>query len=674
MFKLTAKFKPTGDQPQAIEKLAAGLNKGLPHQTLLGVTGSGKTFSIANVIAQIKKPTLIISPNKTLAAQLYQEFKEFFPHNSVHYFVSYYDYYQPEAYLPHTNTYIEKDSKINEEIDRLRHAATQALLTRNDVIIIASVSCIYNLGSPEEYGKLSLEIFQEQKITPDQFSEHLLRLQYAPDIELRRGKFRKTREEFEIVPATGDKILRLKISGGKIKKIEAAEKVNFDSFDFGDPKYNRLVETKIFPAKYWIAPQTQRQLALANIKTELEKHAKKLKKESKNEEACRLKERTLYDLEMIKQTGYCHGIENYSAHLDFRTPGSPPFTLIDFFKTKKDFLTIIDESHITLPQIRGMFQGDFSRKTTLVNHGFRLPSALDNRPLKFNEFNQRLNQVIYVSATPGQYELKRSGKTGLVEQLIRPTGLLDPAVEIIKTINQIPHLMEEIRKRREKKQRVLITTLTKRMAEDLSEYLAAAGFKVNYVHSEIKTLARLEILHDLRLGNYDAIVGVNLLREGLDLPEVSLIAILDADKEGFLRNATTLIQTMGRAARHAEGRIIMYADKITKSMRAAIKETDRRRRTQEAYNKKHGITPATIQKAVIKSDLPSAVSPANRPQIVYAGSGCGLNYDLNQPSVYRSQQLQLSELQKAISKAIKNLDFEHALIIREQIKELKKRV
>ncbi|MDO8495519.1 MAG: excinuclease ABC subunit UvrB [bacterium] len=664
MFKLSSKFKPAGDQPQAIEKLSSGLKKGFKHQTLLGVTGSGKTFSIANVITKINKPTLVISPNKTLAAQLYQEFKEFFPKNSVHYFVSYYDYYQPEAYIPHTRTYIEKDSRINEEIDRLRHAATQALLTRDDVIIVASVSCIYNLGSPEEYKKLSLDIFQGQKLTDTQLYESLARLQYSPDIELKRGKFRKTREEFEIVPATGDKILRIKILNGKVKKIEVAENVNFDALDFNDLKYHKLIEAKIFPAKYWIAPNTQIELALSNIKAEMEKHTKKLKKEGKSEEAYRLKERTVHDIAMIRQTGYCHGIENYSSHLDFRKPGAPPFTLIDFFKTKKDFLTIVDESHITIPQVSGMHSGDFSRKTTLVNHGFRLPSALDNRPLRFDEFNERINQTIYVSATPKVYELKKSGTKGLVEQVVRPTGLLDPNVEIIKSENQIPHLIEEIKKRREKKQRVLVTTLTKRMAEDLSEYLSEAGISVNYIHSEIKTLQRLEILHDLRLGNYDVIVGVNLLREGLDLPEVSLIAILDADKEGFLRNATTLIQTMGRAARNIDGHIIMYANKVTGSMDAAIKETMRRRRIQEQYNMKHKITPITISKAVIKSDLPAS----SAPKATYTG------FDLSQPSSKQFLKNRLTALQKEIDKAVKKLEFERAMIIREQIKELKKQL
>ncbi|MBI2676410.1 MAG: excinuclease ABC subunit UvrB [Candidatus Yanofskybacteria bacterium] len=662
MFKLTSKFKPTGDQPQAVEKLVAGLKSGLKHQTLLGVTGSGKTFTIANVIAEIKKPTLVISPNKTLAAQLYQEFKEFFPQNSVHYFVSYYDYYQPEAYIPHTKTYIEKDSRINEEIDKLRHAATQALLTRDDVIVVASVSCIYNLGSPEEYKKMSLEVSEGQKMTGAELHKNLIRLQYAQDIELKRGKFRKTSEEFEIVPATGDRVIKIKILNNKIKRMGVAENIDLEALDFGDLKYHRVVETKIFPAKYWIAPQNKLSIALSNIKTELDKHIKKLKKDGRSEEAWRLKERTELDLEMIKQTGYCHGIENYSCHLDFRNPGDPPYTMLDFFKTKKDFLTIIDESHITIPQVRGMFHGDHSRKSTLIEHGFRLPSAIDNRPLRFDEFSERINQVIYVSATPKTFELKKSGKKGLAEQLVRPTGLLDPTIEVFPTEGQIPHLVSEIRKRVAKKQRVLVTTLTKRMAEDLAEYLADEKIKVNYIHSEIKTLKRLEIIHDLRLGNYDVIVGVNLLREGLDLPEVSLIAILDADKEGFLRNATTLIQTMGRAARNVDGHILMYADKKTKSMEAATKETFRRRKIQEKYNFKNKITPTTIYKNITKSDLPASATP----KMVYAG------YDLSKSSDSVSNKNKLAELQKEISKAIKNLEFEKAMVIREQMKELKK--
>ena len=664
MFKLTSKFKPTGDQPQAIEKLLSGLKTGLKHQTLLGVTGSGKTFTIANVIAKIKKPTLVISPNKTLAAQLYQEFKEFFPNNSVHYFVSYYDYYQPEAYIPHTNTYIEKDSRINEEIDKLRHAATQALLTRDDVIIVASVSCIYNLGSPEEYQKLSLDIFEGQKMSNQELQKNLLRLQYIQDIELKRGKFRKTRDEFEIIPATGSKIIKIKIASNKIKKISVAENFDLDSLDLGDLKYQRIIETKIFPAKYWIASQNQLTLALSNIKTELEKHTAKLKRAGLKEEAWRLKERTEFDIDMIKQTGYCHGIENYSRHLDFRNSGDPPYTMLDFFKTKKDFLTIIDESHITIPQISGMFHGDHSRKATLVKHGFRLPSAMDNRPLRFDEFSKIVNQVICVSATPGKFELKKSGKKGLVEQLVRPTGLLDPTIEIVSSQNQIPHLIEEIKKRIANKQRVLVTTLTKRMAEDLSEYLAGEKIKVNYIHSEIKTLKRLEILHDLRLGNYDVIVGVNLLREGLDLPEVSLIAILDADKEGFLRNTTTLVQTMGRAARNIDGHIIMYANKTTKSMEAAIRETVRRRKIQEKYNAKNKIIPTTIIKEVTLSDLPAS----SAPKTIYAG------YDLSKSSGFTSARRKLTELQKEIDRAVKSLDFERAMVIREQMKELKKQV
>ena len=663
MFKLASKFKPTGDQPQAITRLTQNLQDGLKHQTLLGVTGSGKTFTIANVIANVKKPTLVVSPNKTLAAQLYQEFKEFFPKNSVHYFVSYYDYYQPEAYIPHTNTYIEKDSRINEEIDRLRHAATQALLTRDDVIIVASVSCIYNLGSPEEYKKLSLDIFEGQKMSASEFNRLLLRLQYVPDVELKRGKFRKTREEFEIIPATGDEVLKVKIVGNQIKRISTAENIDLDALEFDDLKFDRLISAKIFPAKYWIAPQEKLALALSNIKAEMEKHTAKLKKQGLTEEAFRLKERTEYDLEMIKQTGYCHGIENYSCHLDFRAPGEPPYTLIDFFKTKKDFLTIIDESHITLPQLRGMFHGDHSRKSTLIRHGFRLPSALDNRPLKFDEFSKRMNQTIYVSATPKIYELRKSTKKGITEQLVRPTGLLDPTIEIVRTKNQIKHLIEEIKKRTASKQRVLVTTLTKRMSEDLTEYLANENIKVNYIHSEIKTLQRLEIIRDLRLGNYDVIVGVNLLREGLDLPEVSLIAILDADKEGFLRNATTLIQTMGRAARNIDGHIIMYADKTTKSMEAAIAETVRRRKIQEKYNLKNKITPTTIIKEISVSDLPAFSKTAS-----YAG------YDLSKSSQFASVRRQLTDLQKEIDKSIKKLDFERAIMIREQIKELKKQV
>jgi excinuclease ABC subunit B len=667
MFKLNSKFRPTGDQPQAIEKLTAGLKSGKKHQTLLGVTGSGKTFTITNVIANIGKPTLVISHNKTLAAQLYQEFREFFPHNSVHYFVSYYDYYQPEAYIPHTDTYIEKDAKINEEIDRLRHAATQALLTRDDIIIVASVSCIYNLGSPEDYQKLSLHLFEGQKIQPRDIIKNLLRLQYNQDIELKRGAFRKGVNEIEIVAPSGDRITKIKIGNGKIARIAVAEGLDLDALLDKEPHYEKIVEARIFPAKYWVATDDRLEIAIENIKAELQKHLVKLNKQGLYLEAERLKRRTEEDIQMIKRTGYCHGIENYSRHLDFREPGEPPFTLLDFFKTKGDFLTIIDESHLTIPQLRGMYHGDRSRKETLIEYGFRLPSALDNRPLRFPEFQKNVNRVIYLSATPKEYELKKSGKDGLAEQLLRPTGLLDPTVEIRPTDNQIDHLISEIKKRVASGQRILVTTLTKRMAEDLAEHLAEKGVKVNYIHSEIKTLERLEIIHDLRLGNYDVIVGVNLLREGLDLPEVSLIAILDADKEGFLRNATTLIQTMGRAARHLDGHVIMYADKITGSMENAIRETERRRKIQEEYNRRYGIIPASIQKAIKRSDLPSGKAKISR---WYSYDPIDNKEDLEKLPIARRIEI----MTKQMERAVKELRFEYALYLREEVLKLRKEV
>lgn len=660
MFKLVSKFKPTGDQPQAIESLTQGILAGKKHQTLIGVTGSGKTFTIANVIAKIQKPTLIISPNKTLAAQLYQEFKEFFPQNSVHYFVSFYDYYQPEAYIPYTDTYIEKDARINEEIDKLRHAATQAIISRDDVIIVASVSCIYNLGSPEEYENLSLHIFENQQITPKEIFNNLIRLQYKQDLELKRGTFRKSKDEFEIVPSTGDKIFKIKTDDKRISKISVAENLDPDNIAMETPEYQKILETKIFPAKYWIASSDKIGIAIENIRTEMQVHVKKLKKEGKSEEAGRLKERTEFDIEMLKQTGYCYGIENYSRHLDHRLPGQPPYTLINFFKTKKDFLTIVDESHISIPQLNGMHSGDHSRKSTLIKHGFRLPSALDNRPLRFREFEKLINQRIYVSATPKKYELRKSVKNGTVEQLVRPTGLMDPTIQVRKTQNQIIHLIEEIKKRIENKQRVLVTTLTKRMAEDLSEHLAENGIKVNYIHSEVKTLDRIEIINNLRRGVYDVIVGVNLLREGLDLPEVSLIAILDADKEGFLRTPTTLIQTMGRAARNIDGHVLMYADKITRSMKVAIDETTRRRKVQEAYNIKHGITPVTIQKAIAKYDLPTSKSATLTCQ------SSGRNGFVKRKNA-------VEQLQEEMEKAVKKLEFEKALYLREQLNQIKEK-
>lgn len=666
MFKLISKFNPTGDQSQAIDKLTARIKAGKKHQTLLGVTGSGKTFTIANVISKIQQPTLVISHNKTLAAQLYQEFKEFFPENAVHYFVSYYDYYQPEAYLPHTDTYIEKDAKINEEIDRLRHAATQAILSRDDVIIVASVSCIYNLGSPEDYKKISLRVFENQKISPKELVHALLKLQYSQDIELKRGVFRKTSDEFEIVSSAGDRITKIKMSGNRISKISVADNIDLDSILYKEWKYEKIVEGKIFPAKYWIAVDDKVGTAVISIETELKKHIGKLNKQGLYLEAERLKNRTEDDIRSIKQFGYCPGIENYSIHFDFRKTGEPPFTLIDYFKTKGDFLTIIDESHLTLPQIGGMSSGDYSRKNTLIEYGFRLPSALDNRPLRFDEFDKATGQRIYVSATPKPLELKKSGKHGLIEQLVRPTGLTDPTIEVRPTEGQVQHLIGEINKRVVNKQRVLVTTLTKRMAEDLTEYFSDAGIKVNYIHSEIKTLDRLEIIHNLRLGNYDVIVGVNLLREGLDLPEVSLVAILDADKEGFLRNETTLIQTMGRAARHLNGHVIMYADKLTRSMQNAINETDRRRIIQEKYNVKHNITPETIIKEIKKIDL------IGKKPMAKISRWYSYNVENKEDLEKLPVEKRIEYLNKQMQKAVKELQFEHALYLREEIQRMKK--
>ena len=662
MFKLSSKFSPTGDQPTAIAKLIGGLKSGQKHQVLLGVTGSGKTFTMAKIIEYYKKPTLIISHNKTLAAQLYKEFKEFFPKNAVHYFVSYYDYYQPEAYIPHTDTYIEKDSKINQEIDRLRHAATQALTSRDDVIIIASVSCIYNLGSPEDYKNLGLQIFENKKMSSSELVRGLMRLQYVPDIELKRGCFRKTTDEIEIVAPSAQEVIKIKFKNDKTEKIMRASISDPEELEMKDLKYEKIVETIIFPAKYWVTSDNKIGLAIENIKSELQKHVKHLKREKKFQEAYRLQEKTLQDIDMMRQTGYCHGIENYSRHLDFRKAGEPPHSLLDFFASKGEFLTIIDESHITVPQLRSMFTGDHSRKSTLVEYGFRLPSAIDNRPLKFPEFQKRIQKTIYTSATPAKYEMEQAGKDGIAEQLIRPTGLLDPTIEIKPTEGQIPHLVENIKARTKNGERVIVTTLTKRMAEDLSEHLAEQDIKVNYLHSEIKTLERLKILKDLRLGNYDVLVGVNLLREGLDLPEVSLIAILDADKEGFLRNATPLIQTMGRAARNVNGHVIMYADKITKSIDFAVKETQRRRKKQEKYNIENNITPTTIIKEIGNFDL-----PISQKEIQKYGDG-------NNEIIFftnGSRQNAMKQLQKLMDRAIRKMDYETALGLKEQIRKIK---
>jgi excinuclease ABC subunit B len=595
MFTLHSTFKPTGDQPEAINKLLKGLEQGFERQTLLGVTGSGKTFTMANIIAATKRPTLIISHNKTLAAQLYSEFKQFFPNAAVHYFVSYYDYYQPEAYIPQTDTYIEKEATINEEIDRLRHAATQSLINRHDVIIVASVSCIYGLGEKVDYLALSQNFFVGEEIKRSDILRRLVRIQYErDDSQIARGQFRVRGDRVDIHLATGEAIVRLNLNGDTIESILifniTPSKTAAWIMDLDDSKGERLDKISILPAKHYMTTEPKLNEAVINIEKELEVRLKELRDDSKIAEADRLERKTTYDLEMIRQVGYCTGIENYSRHLSGRPAGTPGETLMDFFPS--DYLLFIDESHVTLPQIRGMHAGDASRKNTLVEFGFRLPSARDNRPLTYEEFKTKVKQVIYVSATPTFYEINHSKQ--VVEQVIRPTGLLDPQIEVRPTTNQIKDLVKEIEIRVRKKQRVLVTTLTKRMAEELTDYLLNEGIKVSYIHSEVDTLQRVEILKQLRSGIYDVLVGVNLLREGLDLPEVSLVAILDADMSGFLRNETALIQTIGRAARHVEGRVIMYGDKITPAMKLAIDVTNRRRKIQAAYNKKHNIVPKTV--------------------------------------------------------------------------------
>jgi len=655
-FKLAAPFKPTGDQPTAINKLVKNWQDGARHQVLLGVTGSGKTFTTANVIARVQRPTLIISHNKTLAAQLYQEFKEFFPQNSVNYFVSYYDYYQPEAYIPQTDTYIEKDAKINQEIDRLRHASVQNLLDRPDTIIVASVSCIYNIGLPGDYLDLSIELKVGQIISRQALLRQLATLQYdRKDINFGRGSFRVRGENVEIWPATGEKVIRVELKGSAIAAIIVRQTTL--TRDLFDKRETEVKTERLYPAKFWVAPQDKLKLAIANIRAELETQLKKLKKQGKLLDAERLRRRTNYDLEMMREVGYCHGIENYSRHMEFRQPGEPPSSLLDYFAHARnganDFLTIIDESHMTMPQIGAMYEGDKARKQTLIDFGFRLPSALDNRPLRFAEFAKKVGQTIYTSATPGKYEL---GKTPhIVEQLIRPTGLLDPQISVRSSQNQIPDLIKEIKKRVVKKQRVLVTTLTKRMAEDLADYLTEEGIKTHYFHSEIKTLERPEILKKLREGEYDVVVGINLLREGLDLPEVSLVAILDADKEGFLRNATTLIQTIGRASRHLSGQAIMYADRITQSMKHAIEETNRRRKIQADYNKKRGVAPKQIIKAIRAS---FGVAETNQP--IKGGS--------TPSKEYLKEYLQ--ELQFKMDLANRNLQFNEAIRLKEEINKL----
>lgn len=644
LFRLKSKFKPTGDQPRAIEQLTKNLKSGAKDQVLLGVTGSGKTFTMAKVIEKTQKPTLVISPNKTLAAQLYQEFKEFFPNNAVHYFVSYYDYYQPEAYIPQTDTYIEKDAKINDEIDRLRHAAVQDVTTRKDVIVVASVSCIYNIGSPENYESISLEIKLRQNMRRKDFLLLLATLQYQRnDIEFKPGCFRVRGDIVDVYIVTGEKIVRVEFLGDKINKISEAKPGAVSKFEIQNPKFT------LHPATFWVAPQDKLKIAIENIKTELNERLKELKKQGKLLEAERLEQRTNYDLELLQETGSCHGIENYSRHLEFRKPGQAPFSLVDYFNyfTPEKSLIFIDESHISVPQIRAMSVQDKIRKQTLIDFGFRLPSAIDNRPLAFAEFEQRQNQTIYVSATPADFE-KQKSKNHIIEQIIRPTGLLEPKIEIKKSENQIKDLMAEIKKEIDKGQRVLVVTLTKRLAEEIADYLLERKIKTQYLHSEVKTMERPEILKNLREGKYDVLVGINLLREGIDLPEVSLVAILDADKEGFLRNKTTLIQTMGRAARHPDGRIILYADKTTLSMEEAIGEINRRRKIQQAYNKKHKITPRAIVKDIRNWGFSKKEDIAEEFWAV------------------KDKKL----LEKEMKTAAKNLDFERAAEIRNLIKKI----
>lgn len=665
MFKLKSEFKPAGDQPKAIEELTDGVKKGLRYQTLLGVTGSGKTFSAANVINNIQKPTLVIAHNKTLAAQLAQEYREFFPDNAVHYFVSYYDYYQPEAYMPVTDTYIEKEAQINEEIERLRHASTQALLTRKDVIIVASVSCIYNLGSPIEYEKVNLKIEKGSKANRSELIRKLIALHFErTPADLSPGMFRAVGNNLEVMPVNEKIIYRVEISDDKVERIEKIDAISRKVID-------EINVFFLFPAKHFITNEKQQQQALKNIESELEEQLEQFKKEGKLLEYERLKRRTRYDLALIREIGYCNGIENYSRFFSGKMPGDPPDTLLSYFPHKADgspdFLTIIDESHVTIPQIGGMYNGDASRKKTLVEHGFRLPSARDNRPLKFDEFEQRVGQVIFTSATPGPFEKKVSEK--IVEQVIRPTGLVDPLVEVKPVVSkghykgQVHDFIEQAEEAIKKGHRVIATTLTKKMAEDLSVYLKDKKIKAEYLHSEIKTLERVEILTRFRKGEFDCLVGVNLLREGLDLPEVVLIGILDADKEGFLRSETSLIQIIGRAARNVEGRVILYADSVTSSMKKAIDETNRRRNLQLEYNKKHGITPKTISKKI--KDITEALRTEH-------ASAVQTLLEFDKELLKKRPKSLIKDKERQMNAAVKILDFETAAILRDEIKELEK--
>lgn len=639
-FKLKSKFSPTGDQPQAIEKLSQGIFAGKKFQTLLGVTGSGKTFTIANVIEKVQKPTLVIAHNKTLAAQLADEFREFFPDNAVHYFVSYYDYYQPEAYIPASDTYIEKDSSINDEIDRLRHAATQALLTRSDVIIVASVSCIYGIGSPENYQAQTVEFNLGEKINRREILAGLTNLQYARnDYDLRRGTYRVKGEAIEIYPAYTDFSYKIIFFGDEVESIEAIDSLSGKIRE-------KLPSLEIYPAKHFITPNVDLKAIISQIEKDLKKQIAVFEKQNKLIEAQRIEERVKYDIEMLRETGYCTGIENYSRYFDGRKPGQPPSTLIDFFP--KDYLLVVDESHMTIPQIHGMYGGDRSRKETLVEYGFRLPAAIDNRPLKYDEFYKKINQVIFSSATPDDYELELS-KNAVSEQLIRPTGVVDPGVFLRPAKGQIPNLISEIEKNVSWGERIIVTTLTKRMAEDLTEFLLEKGLKVAYLHSDIATLERPEILRNLRRGKYDVVIGINLLREGIDLPEVSLVAILDADKEGFLRGKIALIQTIGRAARHTNGRVIMYADRETTAMKAAIFETNRRRKVQQKYNRDHHITAKNVERKIIEKEMVAAE-------------------EVNLLKIPKTERTRLiRELKKEMQAAALKLQFERAAELRDEI-------
>ncbi len=658
-FTLSSSFTPQGDQPAAIGAIADGLNRGLKHQVLLGVTGSGKTFTMANVIARVDRPTLIIAPNKTLAAQLYNEFRQIFPRNAVEYFVSYYDYYQPEAYIPTTDTYIQKDSSINDMIDKLRHSATRSVLTRRDVVVVASVSCIFGLGAPEDYLAMHVEIEKNATLTRNDLLRDLVAMQYERnDVDFHRGVFRVRGDRVEIFPAYEEDIaIRIDFFGDEIEGIS-----EFDPLKGSQLK--RLSRATIFPASHYVTQKSTVKRAMKSIMAELKDRVEAFRKQDKLIEAQRVEERALFDLEMIQEIGYCNGIENYSRHLTGRNPGEPPPTLLDYFPN--DFLMVIDESHITVPQIRAMYEGDRSRKQTLVEYGFRLPSALDNRPLKFDEWKERINQVVYVSATPADYELNIAS-TDPIELIVRPTGLVDPYIDVRKAENQVDDLYSEIEDRKKKNQRVLITTLTKRMSEDLSDYYSDLGIAVRYLHSDVKTLERMEIIQDLRMGKFDVLIGINLLREGLDIPEVSLVAILDADKEGFLRSARSLIQTFGRAARNVDGTVILYADETTRAMRQAIEETNRRRQIQIEHNERNQITPTTIEKKISQVFMFDGENESESNSMV-ASEPDSLYLDIT------SVDEMILQLEKEMQNAAKELEFEKAATLRDKIKSLRKSV